>query len=537
MAVLGFFAKGLIMKRAIVAIAVVLAALGGGAYAKTIYVDGRATGANNGTCWADAYVFLQDALADADQSGKPVYVRVGQGVYQPDRSAAEPNGTGDRMTTFRLINGVTIQGGYAGLGHIEPNTRDIELYETILSGDLKGDDANVANPEDLLREVTRSDNSFSVILAIDINGSAVLDGLTVSGGNDPAVCRSGPCAGGAGLRNLRASPTIQRCTFTANAAGAGGGICNYEESSPIISNCSFTRNSGTGGGIYGGQPVVRGCSFLGNYGWGGGAVAFCNGPISQCEFVGNVAEKSGGAIAGYSGVISDCVFSFNLAGKQGGVMDAEYEDTPTLRNCILTGNSAEERGGAVVIHYDSTVTIANCTFSANSATNGRAFACYSYHVEHPPSRLFITNSILFDGGDEVWTDDDSTVVVTHSNVEGGFPGDGNIDADPCFADAANDDYHLKSQGGRYDPNEGRWTTDEVTSPCIDAGDPMTPIGPEPFPNGGIVNMGAYGGTAEASNSYFGTAPCETVVAGDVNGDCTVNFNDFGIMALHWMEEH
>jgi hypothetical protein len=60
---------------------------------------------------------------------------------------------------------------------------------------------------------------------------------------------------------------------------------------------------------------------------------------------------------------------------------------------------------------------------------------------------------------------------------------------------------------------------------------------EPFANGGIVNMGAYGGTAEASKSYFGEASCETIVAGDINGDCEVNYLDLGLMALHWCEDN
>jgi hypothetical protein len=64
----------------------------------------------------------------------------------------------------------------------------------------------------------------------------------------------------------------------------------------------------------------------------------------------------------------------------------------------------------------------------------------------------------------------------------------------------NGDYHLKSQAGRYDPNSEDWVIDNVTSPCIDAGDPNSPIGNEPELNGGIINMGAYGGTNEASKS-------------------------------------
>ena len=62
---------------------------------------------------------------------------------------------------------------------------------------------------------------------------------------------------------------------------------------------------------------------------------------------------------------------------------------------------------------------------------------------------------------------------------------------------------------------------------------MAAIGQEPFPNGGRINMGVYGGTAEASKSYFGEPACETIIAGDINGDCKVDFQDFVIVALHW----
>ena len=57
---------------------------------------------------------------------------------------------------------------------------------------------------------------------------------------------------------------------------------------------------------------------------------------------------------------------------------------------------------------------------------------------------------------------------------------------------------MKSQAGRWDPNGQTWVQDNVTSPCIDKGDPVSPVGDEPIPNGGIINMGAYGGTAQAS---------------------------------------
>ena len=65
---------------------------------------------------------------------------------------------------------------------------------------------------------------------------------------------------------------------------------------------------------------------------------------------------------------------------------------------------------------------------------------------------------------------------------------------------------------------------------------MSPIGLEPFPSGGFVNMGAYGGTPEASKAYFGKPVCETIVAGEINGDGQVNRADLEIMAMHWTDD-
>jgi len=79
-------------------------------------------------------------------------------------------------------------------------------------------------------------------------------------------------------------------------------------------------------------------------------------------------------------------------------------------------------------------------------------------------------------------------------------GEGNISADPLFADLKGGDFHLKSRAGRWDPKLKRWVKDDVTSPCIDAGDPKDDFSKEPQPNGGRINMGAYGNTNEASKS-------------------------------------
>ena len=62
------------------------------------------------------------------------------------------------------------------------------------------------------------------------------------------------------------------------------------------------------------------------------------------------------------------------------------------------------------------------------------------------------------------------------------------------------DYHLNSEVERWDPNSGRWVKDDVTSPCIDAGNPAADCSAELMPNGGCINMGANGGTLQASKS-------------------------------------
>ena len=109
--------------------------------AKIIYVDANATGANNGKSWPDVYIYIQDALADANSSPKPVEIRVAQGIYKPDRGIGIT--LGDRYATFQLKTGVAIKGGYAGLNHLDPNARDIVKYKTTLSGDLLGNDVEV----------------------------------------------------------------------------------------------------------------------------------------------------------------------------------------------------------------------------------------------------------------------------------------------------------------------------------------------------------------------------------------------------------
>jgi len=134
----------------------------------------------------------------------------------------------------------------------------------------------------------------------------------------------------------------------------------------------------------------------------------------------------------------------------------------------------------------------------------------------------------------VWGDNGTQIYaspnVTYSNIEGSYAGTGNINVDPCFADPANNDFHLKSAAGRWHPDSQTWVQDVNTSLCIDAGNPGCPVGDEPNPNGNRINMGAYGGTAEAGKSPF---MCAFLV--DLTNDRKVDANDLRVFVDYWLD--
>jgi len=406
---------------------------------KVIYVDDNATGANGGTSWANAYVYLQDALADANESERPVEIRVAQGTYTPDRG----NGyvRGDKQAKFLLKSGVTIKGGFAGVSASDPNAWDHQVYKTVLSGDLSGND------ERLLSNFV--ENSDHVIWCIEGDASAVLDGFTITGGY--ATDRIG-----GGLLNYKANPTVKRCVFFDNYASQGGGMAN-RYSSPMVSECTFSGNLAPhgGGGMYNtdqSHPIVESCVFYDNWttilGGGGMYSGESNPVVIHCLFIDNVAPFGGGMYnAAANPFIGNCTFSNNRSNSWGGGMQNEAGSDPTVTHCIIWDNIPD------------------------GITTFGAF--------------------------------DAAANVTYSDIQRGHVGEGNMNTDPLFANPNGDDYHLKSQAGRWDPVSEMWIVDDVTSPCIDAGDPNSPVAKEPYPNGGIVNMGAYGGTTEASKSPAG----------------------------------
>ncbi|MHC4616695.1 MAG: choice-of-anchor Q domain-containing protein [Planctomycetota bacterium] len=148
----------------------------------------------------------------------------------------------------------------------------------------------------------------------------------------------------------------------------------------------------------------------------------------------------------------------------------------------------------------------------------------------------ISNSIFWNNADG----DLYQCEARYSCIERGGEGLGNINSEPLFVKPANGDYHLKSEGWRWAGGEVGWTWDEVTSRCIDAGNPGAPLGNEPEsvprdPNNDYainlrINMGAYGGTSQASMGPHGWA-----LPADLNNDGIVNWPDFGGQAEGWQK--
>jgi len=371
--------------------------------AAIITVDADATGNNDGSSWADAYNYLQDALAAAYSGDE---IRVAQGTYKPDQGALIT--PGDRNATFQLINGVTLKGGYAGFGEPDPNSRDIKEYETILNGDLNGDDIKLTNPADMWGEQSRRNNSEHVVTGSYMDANAILDGFTITAGYNSGL--------GAGMYNRDSNPTVTNCTFTWNCAEWGGGMGNWN-SSPKVIDCKFVSNAAMGGGgidnMENSTPILINCTFSGNSGfWRGGGI------LNGYAGVGGSANP----------ILINCIFSGNSTDRYGGGMYNEYS-SPIITNCTFTGNTAEWGGG--MCNTNSSPTLTNCTFAGNSASNGNALACNSYDR---PSNLQLINCILWYGGNGNCNNDNSTITITYSDVQGGWEGIGNIDADPCFVE-------------------------------------------------------------------------------------------------------
>ncbi|OYT38714.1 MAG: hypothetical protein B6U86_06120 [Candidatus Altiarchaeales archaeon ex4484_43] len=304
-----------------------------------------------------------------------------------------------------------------------------------------------------------------------------------------------------------------------------GGVFFVRASSTVITDSEFYSTEASIFPLFSKGTTVTYCKFNDSkYWWAIDFQSEKNGTISHCEFY----SCGSGAIKLYSGA-SNSIISDNLIdsasfhapigifGASGSIIERNI-----VRNSVGIG--------AVIVGYpyrnDNVIIRNNLIYS-----NEQAGIEFKYNRnKYLDSVLVESNTIYGNGGDGILIGPDNYYIVTARNNiiadNGGYgirresttlnlsyndvwnntndsyynvsSGIGDISEDPLFADPDNGDFHLKSEAGRWNGTD--WVKDDVTSPCIDAGDPNSAYSNEPEPNGDRINMGSYGNTEEASKS-------------------------------------
>jgi hypothetical protein len=422
-----------------------------------------------------------------------------------------------------IISGFTIKNGYAEFGgglnienssieirncYINRNsTRNINRWDSTETGSGSGGGIYLSNSVATIFNSTISYNS---------TGGA-------NYGYPPGT------GSGGGILSANSDLSIVYCKINNNAtanggyrypggnAGNGGGISATGGSLMISDSDIFNNDTGNGG---------IGVDSLENGGDGGdGGGIYCTGTLTLTQSIIHNNLTGNGGYGGW-----ECGLYYCPHGGDGGNGGGVCCGSGIIANCTFVNNQTGEYG---------------CAYTCGAAGNGGAVS----------GSAVLKNCIIWDNEAEQIA---GVPGVTYSDIQGGFTGINNIDADLLFADLNNGDFHLKSEYGRWNPNSQSWVYDIVTSPCIDAGDPAEPNWTnELWPHGKRINIGAYGGTPQASmspseagniadisrNDCVGMEDLmlfvenwlvqDVLLAEDMDLDNQVNLNDFTILAENW----
>ncbi|MCH7798757.1 MAG: right-handed parallel beta-helix repeat-containing protein [Planctomycetes bacterium] len=224
--------------------------------------------------------------------------------------------------------------------------------------------------------------------------------------------------------------------------------------------------------------------------------------------------------------ISNCIIRGNTSGQEGGGGIYCALANPTITNCTITGNWGAAGGGVYLMM--SSPTIRNCVIAGNTAgALGGGIYCDT------GSTPTIVNTILWgNGAQEIFVEIAGAAGVSYSNIQGGWPGAGNINAAPLFADPANGDWRLAPGSPAIDAGDNtalpaHVTTDLDGNPRF-VDDPATADCPQAPGSCGIapiVDMGA-------SEFQVETCPWDCG-GGDGGGDGAVGIGDFLALLAQW----
>ncbi len=232
--------------------------------------------------------------------------------------------------------------------------------------------------------------------------------------------------------------------YSYNSPAGAGILCI--DSSPLITNCVISNcqawyASGGGMHVIDGSPTVEYTTFYQNFAdFNAGGVfnalttddKACAPFFNHCDFIENVAETGmGGGMMNENSwpSLGNCQFIYNFAHLRGGGM---YNDNSSVPNSPLLWNTAffwnneyhSSSNGGAIYNYASSPGLGNCTFTEN----GGQECVYSDAVSLP---YFLNCILYFDYGTEFGGP--GTHYATYSDVQGGWPGTGNINLDPRFA--------------------------------------------------------------------------------------------------------
>jgi len=362
--------------------------------AQRYYVTPNGTG--NGSSWANALGeqgFRGRLVTAAD--GDEFWVAAGK--YRPSDT--------DRIVSFSLKSGVSLYGGFAG-NETELSQRDWSVNITVLTGDLDFNDTTDAHGVTLTADDINSagkGNSYSVLFALNVSDTAVLDGFVITGGNTVS-------GQGGGMHAVNSNAVIRNSSFIGNFALSRGGGIYSSLSGSRVTNCYFSGNtSDRGGGMHienSDGAVLEDCTFsdnLGLYRAGGLSLRDSDVRVSSCTFSGNSA------------------FNGTFWGD-GGALFTEL-GSPELTNCTFSDNKAYNGGG--IYNEGQAAKIINCTFFGNDADVGSGLYVYDGTPE-------VKNCIFWnDGGGNEIVENGAVAVVTRSVVRDGFPtGSSIITEDP-----------------------------------------------------------------------------------------------------------